>query len=109
MALGTTLTGALGAIRSLINGVALAPFTLDALKVLFDTSIAIGVYLAVSTNLRYQFVAGILEQRIIDPIFKEKYPSALAQGICSAIVRAGNTFIGSLLMIDWLKALGLQG
>ena len=109
MALGTSLTGALGAVRAIINGVALAPFSMEALKVLFDTSIAIGVYLAVSTNLRYQFVAGIMEQRIIDPIFKDRYPSALAQGICSGIVRAGNTFIGSLLMIDWLKALGLQG
>lgn len=109
MALGTSLTGVLGAIRAIINGVALAPFSLDALKVLLETSIAIGVYLAVSTNLRYQFVAGIMEQRIIDPIFKERHPSALAQGICSGIVRAGNTFVGSLLMIDWLKALGLQG
>lgn len=109
MAVGTGLTGVLGALRLLVSGATLDTVSLDSLVHLAKISAAIGAYLAVSTNLRYQFVAGILEERLIDPLFKVRYPSTLAQGLCSGLVRTCNTFFGSAMMIDYLKLLGLQG
>jgi hypothetical protein len=107
MALGTVFTTILALARTLIqNGGKVAGFGLfnkaaiDGLIELFKTSTAIGLYLAVSTNLRYQVVAGILEGRIIDPLFS-KYPAAQALG--SFFVRTANTYIGAALMVDFLK------
>jgi hypothetical protein len=109
MAFGTGLTGILSSVRNIANGLPIEGLSVDALLSLFQISLAIGVYLALSTNLRYQFVAGILEGRLIDPLFKEKYPNTLAQTVCSGFVRTANTYVGSLMMIDYLKLLGLQG
>ncbi|CAA2979991.1 RETICULATA-RELATED 4, chloroplastic-like [Olea europaea subsp. europaea] len=33
-----------------------------------STSVAYGVYMAVSSNLRYQILAGVIEQRILEPL-----------------------------------------
>jgi hypothetical protein len=108
MAVGSGLTGSLASIRGVLSGSPLESLSIDAILHLVKISSAIGVYLAVSTNLRYQFVAGILEERVIDPLFKVKYPSPLVQGLCSGLVRTLNTFAGSAMMIDYLKLLGLQ-
>lgn len=110
MAVGSGLTSSLGAIRSIMTGVHSGEAaSFDSLLNLFQISAATGVYLAVSTNLRYQFVAGILEERLIDPLFKTQFPNKLLQGLCSGFVRTCNTYVGSAMMIDYLKYLGLQG
>jgi hypothetical protein len=68
-------------------------------------SAAYASYMAVSSNLRYQFIAGIVEERGIETLF------ASSPGLCSAlsfIVRTSNTFLGSLMWVDYLRLLGLQ-
>lgn len=68
-------------------------------------SAAYGLYMASSSNLRYQVVAGILEERGIEVIFKSN-PTMCAA--LSFAVRTGNTFLGSLLWVDFLNILGIQ-
>lgn len=66
---------------------------------------AYGVYMAVSSNLRYQVLAGIVEERGF-----EKFLSGSPQ-VCKAltfIARTGNTYLGSLLWVDFLRLTGLQ-
>ncbi|CAI5485889.1 unnamed protein product [Closterium sp. Naga37s-1] len=58
------------------------------------TSVAYGVYMAVSSNLRYQILAGIVEQRMLEPMLHNK---KLLLSVLSFAVRTGNTFLGSLL------------
>eukprot|EP01018_Ginkgo_biloba_P006176 Gb_04855 [translate_table: standard] len=70
-----------------------------------STSIAYGVYMAVSSNLRYQILAGVIEQRILEPwLHKQKL---LLSMLCFA-VRTGNTFIGSLMWVDYARWTGIQ-
>ncbi|KAK4408280.1 protein RETICULATA-RELATED 4, chloroplastic [Sesamum angolense] len=59
-----------------------------------STSVAYGVYMAVSSNLRYQVLAGVVEQRILEPFLHQH--KLLLSAMCFA-VRTGNTFLGSLL------------
>ena len=66
---------------------------------------AYGLYMATSSNLRYQVVAGVLEERIIEAFFKGN-PAVC--GALSFAVRTGNTFLGSLLWVDFIRLLGLQ-
>jgi len=64
-----------------------------------------GLYMATSSNLRYQVMAGVLEERVIETVFKG-YP-----GVCGALsfaLRTGNTFLGSLLWVDFIRLLRLQ-
>ena len=68
-------------------------------------SLAYGLYMSVSSNLRYQFVAGVAEQRLIEPLL-HKLP--MASTLASFIVRTGNTFVGSLLWVDFIRLCGLQ-
>lgn len=68
-------------------------------------SAAYGSYMASSSNLRYQILAGLIEERGIEAVFKSN-PAACA--ILSFIVRTGNTFLGSLLWVDYIRLLGLQ-
>ncbi|EIE26551.1 hypothetical protein COCSUDRAFT_46136 [Coccomyxa subellipsoidea C-169] len=68
-------------------------------------SAAYSSYMAVSSNLRYQVIAGIVEERGIEAVF------ASNPALCSAlsfIVRTSNTFLGSLMWVDYLRLLGLQ-
>ena len=55
-------------------------------------SAAYGSYMATSSNLRYQLLAGLVEERGIEAVFKSN-PAACA--VLSFIVRTGNTFLGS--------------
>ena len=110
MALGTGFTTALALVRTLIqNGgkytgpALLSAATLDGAMDLIKNSLAIGVYLAVSTNLRYQVVAGIFESRMIDPLFS-KMP--FIQGLGSFLIRTANTYVGSAMMVDFLRLMG---
>lgn len=71
---------------------------------ILQTSVAYGVYMAVSSNLRYQLIAGIVEERGIEVWFK----SPRVRGACSFVVRTLNTFVGSLLWLDFVRLLGMQ-
>ncbi|KAI5061180.1 hypothetical protein GOP47_0023685 [Adiantum capillus-veneris] len=65
-----------------------------------STSLAYGVYMAVSSNLRYQVLAGVIEQRILEPwLHKQK----LALSIICFAVRTGNTFLGSVMWVDYAR------
>ena len=69
-------------------------------------SAAYGSYMATSSNLRYQIVAGLIEERGIEAMFHSN-PAACA--ILSFIVRTGNTFLGSLLWVRSCVCSGLGG
>ncbi|KAG2244792.1 hypothetical protein Bca52824_093358 [Brassica carinata] len=70
-----------------------------------STSVAYGVYMAVSSNLRYQVLAGAIEQRFLEPMLHQ-HKLALS-AVCFA-VRTGNTFLGSLLWVDYARLIGIQ-
>ncbi|PNH01974.1 hypothetical protein TSOC_012090 [Tetrabaena socialis] len=69
------------------------------------TSAAYGVYMSVSSNLRYQIVAGIVEERGIEVLFKGR-PELCH--LLSFIARTGNTFLGSMLWVDFVRLCGMQ-
>ncbi|ERN14549.1 hypothetical protein AMTRI_Chr01g104620 [Amborella trichopoda] len=70
-----------------------------------STSVAYGVYMAVSSNLRYQLLAGVIEQRILEPLLHQH--KLLLSALCFA-VRTGNTFLGSLMWVDYARWVGIQ-
>ncbi|KAK3138892.1 hypothetical protein QOZ80_5AG0374790 [Eleusine coracana subsp. coracana] len=72
---------------------------------ILETSVAYGVYMAVSSNLRYQLLAGVIEQRMLEP-WLHRHKAALS-AMCFA-VRTGNTFLGSLLWVDYARWVGIQ-
>ncbi|GAB2277036.1 Protein RETICULATA-RELATED 4, chloroplastic [Dionaea muscipula] len=72
---------------------------------ILSTSIAYGVYMAVSSNLRYQIVAGVVEQRMLEPLLHNH--KLVLSALCFA-VRTGNTFLGSLLWVDYARWIGIQ-
>ncbi|GLU19326.1 hypothetical protein SLE2022_355820 [Rubroshorea leprosula] len=72
---------------------------------IFSTSTAYGVYMAVSSNLRYQVLAGVIEQRILEPLLHQH--KLILSAICFA-VRTGNTYLGSLLWVDYARLIGIQ-
>ncbi|KAM0045933.1 hypothetical protein Hdeb2414_s0009g00309811 [Helianthus debilis subsp. tardiflorus] len=69
------------------------------------TSVGYGVYMAVSSNLRYQLLAGVVEQRFLEPLLHQH--KLLLSAACF-IVRTGNTYLGSLLWVDYARLVGLQ-
>lgn len=72
---------------------------------ILSTSVAYGVYMAVSSNLRYQVVAGVIEQRLLEPILHQH--KIILSALCFA-VRTGNTYLGSLLWVDYARWIGIQ-
>ncbi|CAA6668977.1 unnamed protein product [Spirodela intermedia] len=70
-----------------------------------STSAAYGLYMSVSSNLRYQLLAGVVEQRILEPLFHKQ--KLVLSALCFA-VRTGNTFLGSLLWVDYARWIGVQ-
>ncbi|XP_027356228.1 protein RETICULATA-RELATED 4, chloroplastic-like [Abrus precatorius] len=72
---------------------------------ILSTSAAYGVYMAVSSNLRYQVLAGIIEQRMLEPLLHQH--KLLLSAFCFA-VRTGNTYLGSLLWVDYARWVGVQ-
>lgn len=72
---------------------------------LVKMSFAYATYMAVSANLRYQIVAGIIEERGIEVAFRGRPQLCKA---LSTVVRTGNTFLGSLLWVDFIRLLGMQ-
>ncbi|KAL8480061.1 hypothetical protein ACS0TY_026843 [Phlomoides rotata] len=72
---------------------------------ILSTCVAYGVYMAVSSNLRYQVVAGVIEQRFLEPLLHQH--KLILSALCFA-VRTGNTFLGSLLWVDYARFIGIQ-
>jgi hypothetical protein len=72
---------------------------------IFRTSLAIGAFLAIASNLRYQFMAGLVEQRFLDTVFASR-PALSSAG--SFVVRTSNLYLGAAWIVDWLRFLGLQ-
>ncbi|KAH6767664.1 UvrABC system C protein, partial [Perilla frutescens var. hirtella] len=72
---------------------------------ILKTSVAYGVYMAISSNLRYQVLAGVIEQRVLEPMLHQH--KLFLSAICFA-VRTGNTFLGSLLWVDYARFIGIQ-
>ncbi|KAJ6409124.1 hypothetical protein OIU84_008758 [Salix udensis] len=72
---------------------------------IISTSVAYGVYMAVSSNLRYQILAGVIEQRILEPML---HKHKIMLSALSFAVRTGNTFLGSLLWVDYARLIGIQ-
>lgn len=70
-----------------------------------STSVGYGVYMAISSNLRYQMLAGVIEQRILEPMLHQH--KLFLSTICFA-VRTGNTFLGSLLWVEYARFVGIQ-
>ena len=52
-----------------------------------------------------QFIAGIVEERGIEVVFKN---NPRLCNLLSFVVRTGNTFAGSMMWIDYLRLLGMQ-
>ena len=67
------------------------------------TSLLYGAYMGISSNVRYQMVAGI-EERLLARIFSQSGNFALASGA----LRVANTYLGSLLWVDTLRLAGMQ-
>ncbi|CAI8617146.1 unnamed protein product [Vicia faba] len=72
---------------------------------ILSTSAAYGVYMAVSSNLRYQVLAGVIEQRVLEPMLHQH--KLILGALCFA-VRTGNTYLGSLLWVDYARWIGVQ-
>ncbi|MCO5588568.1 hypothetical protein L7F22_042525 [Adiantum nelumboides] len=99
---GTGMTNALISVRKLID----KDFAGQAEDVpILSTSLAYGVYMAVSSNLRYQILAGVIEQRMLEPWLHNR---KLALSLVCFAVRTGNTFLGSLMWVDYARWVGVQ-
>ncbi|KAK9825953.1 hypothetical protein WJX74_000859 [Apatococcus lobatus] len=100
--LGVGITNALTAVRSMLDSNFKAQ---NPPQNPITTSAAYASYLGTSANFRYQVVAGIIEERGIERIF---HGNASLCSILSLAVRTGNTFLGSLMWVDYLRLIGLQ-
>lgn len=100
--LGVGITNSLVGVRQLLDPTFVP---LNAPQDVIVMSAAYGSYMASSSNLRYQILAGLVEERGIEAIFRNNHAVC---AILSFIVRTGNTFLGSLLWVDYLRLLGLQ-
>ena len=69
------------------------------------TSAAYGSFMGWNSNLRYQLIAGLVEERGIEKLF---HGNQAICGLLSLAVRTGNTFLGSSMWIDYLRFIGLQ-
>ncbi|XP_044504695.1 protein RETICULATA-RELATED 4, chloroplastic-like [Mangifera indica] len=99
---GTAVTNAFINARKTVNNNAAAE--VENVPI-FSTSAAYGVYMAVSSNLRYQVLAGVIEQRILEPLLHKH--KLILSAVCFA-VRTGNTYLGSLLWVDYARLIGIQ-
>ncbi|GLI69134.1 hypothetical protein VaNZ11_013689 [Volvox africanus] len=100
--IGVGVTNALLGVRQMMDP-SLAPP--NAPQNVVATSGAYGVYMSISSNLRYQVIAGIIEERGIEVLFKGKHELC---HLLSFAARTGNTFLGSLLWVDFVRLCGMQ-
>lgn len=68
-------------------------------------SVAHGVYMATSGNIRYQVLAGIVEERGVNILFAH---NVRLIRIVSSIIRTINTYYGSEHWIVFIRYFGLQ-
>lgn len=99
---GVTITNALVKVRTMMDPNFSAPNPPQNVLVM---SACYASYMASSSNVRYQIIAGVIEERGIERVFAGK-PSVAH--LLSFIIRTGNTFLGSLLWVDYLRLLGVQ-
>eukprot|EP01024_Parvocaulis_polyphysoides_P019945 TRINITY_DN19137_c0_g1_i2.p3 TRINITY_DN19137_c0_g1~~TRINITY_DN19137_c0_g1_i2.p3 ORF type:complete len:210 (-),score=20.83 TRINITY_DN19137_c0_g1_i2:404-1033(-) len=100
--LGVGITNALIALRLQVDP---SFKQLNPSQNVLATSAAYASYMATSSNLRYQILAGLVEERGIERVFGGR------PGVCngiSLVVRTANTFLGSLLWVDYVRLLGMQ-
>lgn len=100
--LGVGITNALVTVRQMLDPTWAPP---NKPQDVLHTSAAYGVYMSVSSNLRYQIIAGVIEERGIETIFKGQHQLC---HVLSFVVRTANTFVGSLLWVDFVRLLGMQ-
>uniref|UniRef100_A0A7S0ZDE3 Uncharacterized protein n=1 Tax=Timspurckia oligopyrenoides TaxID=708627 RepID=A0A7S0ZDE3_9RHOD len=98
--LGHSATKALVKMRATAN----ADVPAQHLAPVLDNSIQWGLFLGLSSNLRYQLVNGF-EDRFLSSLYTVNLPAATA---ISTILRFGNCYVGSEHWIYWAKAVGLQ-
>lgn len=99
---GVGLTNALTGIKQMIDP-SFQP--LNKPQGVLATSAAYGSFMGWNSNLRYQIIAGVVEQRGIEKLF---HGNQAVCGLLSLAVRTGNTFLGSSMWIDYLRLIGLQ-
>lgn len=99
---GVGITNALVALRQMLDPTWVP---LNAPQNVLVMSAAYASYMATSSNLRYQVVAGVLEERGVEVLFKTN--PALCAAL-SFVIRTSNTFLGSLMWVDYIRLLGLQ-
>ncbi|KAK7243425.1 hypothetical protein RIF29_38221 [Crotalaria pallida] len=97
---GISITNALINAQKVVN----KAFAAENLPVI-STSVAYGVYMVVVSNIRYQVLAGIIEQRILEPLL---HKNKLILSAAYFAVRTGNTYWGSLLWVDFARWVGVQ-
>ncbi|KAL3156508.1 hypothetical protein ABBQ38_000807 [Trebouxia sp. C0009 RCD-2024] len=100
--LGVVITNVLLLIRNTLNQNMGADATSQQV---WGISIAHGIWMATSGNLRYQVVGGLLEDRCFNTIFARQQTIS---GALSFVTRTINTYFGSLWWVDFLRYLGLQ-
>mmetsp|Transcript_18053 Transcript_18053/g.50530 ORF Transcript_18053/g.50530 Transcript_18053/m.50530 type:complete len:412 (+) Transcript_18053:176-1411(+) len=100
--LGVGMTNGLIGLRQVLDPSFLPP---NPAQDVLGTSATYGVYMAVSSNLRYQVIAGVIEERGIETLLAGQ-PQLCH--VLSLILRTGNTFLGSLLWVDFVRLLGMQ-
>nr|GMC77857.1 protein RETICULATA-RELATED 4, chloroplastic-like [Ipomoea batatas] len=99
---GTVITNSLIRLRKAID----KSFAREAEDIpILATGAAYGVYMSLSSNLRYQTLAGIIEQRLLEPLLHNH--KILLSALCFAF-RTGNTFLGSLMWVDFARWIGVQ-
>lgn len=103
--IGTTATNALIKARQAVSSDSAGEVKEAKNIPIVETSIAYGVYMSISSNLRYQIVAGVIEQRLLEPLL---HRHKLALTAMSFAVRTGNTFLGSCLWVDYARLIGIQ-
>nr|QKY15094.1 RETICULATa-RELATEd chloroplastic-like isoform a (C2E21) [Polytomella parva] len=99
---GVGVTNSLLAVRKIMDPTFCSP---NKPQNVVGTSAAYGVYMSISSNLRYQIIAGIIEERGIEVLFKGNHQLC---HLLSLAARTGNTFLGSLLWVDFARLTGMQ-
>ncbi|XP_019197039.1 PREDICTED: protein RETICULATA-RELATED 4, chloroplastic-like [Ipomoea nil] len=99
---GTVITNSLIRLRKAID----TSFAREVEDIpILATGAAYGVYMSLSSNLRYQTLAGIIEQRLLEPLLHNH--KIVLSALCFAF-RTGNTFLGSLMWVDFARWIGVQ-